>query len=54
MVHLMARNNKPQPIVPKNLSVEYFRGIADQQTIDFDKKGRIKGGYTPDGRFEPD
>ncbi len=22
--------------------------------FDFDKRGRIKGGYTPDGRFEPD
>ena len=45
----MARNNKPQPIVPKNLSVEYFRGIADQQTIDFDKKGKIVVLYGENG-----
>lgn len=46
----MARNKKkPQPPVPKNLSVEYFRGIADQQTIDFDKKGKIVVLYGENG-----
>jgi len=38
----MARNKKRQQApVLSNLSVQYFRGIADQQNIDFNKKGKV-------------
>lgn len=46
----MARNNKkPQPPVISNLSVKYFRGIADKQCIDFNKKGKIVVLYGENG-----
>ena len=43
----MARNKKQQAPVLSNLSIQYFRGIADQQNIDFNKKGKVVA------RFEP-
>ena len=47
---MIVRNKKkPQPPVLSNLSVKYFRGIADQQNIDFNKKGKVVVLYGENG-----
>lgn len=45
----MARNKKQQAPVLSNLSVQYFRGIADQQNINFNKKGKVVVLYGENG-----